>query len=92
MLEKLEEVVRDRQTNAPAGSYTASLFAAGSDRIAQKFGEEAIELLIASQSQTHERLIEECADLLYHLTVLLVSKGVSWAEIAAELAGRQQAR
>ena len=90
MLEELEGVIRDRQLNAPAGSYTASLFAAGPDRIAQKFGEEAIELLIASQSQTRERLIEESADLAYHLTVLLVSKGVSWADIAAELARRQK--
>ena len=90
MLDELEGVIRDRQLNAPAGSYTASLFAAGPDRIAQKFGEEAIELLIAAQSQTRERLIEESADLAYHLTVLLVSKGVSWQDVAAELARRQK--
>ena len=90
MLEELEGVIRDRWVNAPAGSYTASLFAAGPDRIAQKFGEEAIELLIAAQSQTRERLIEESADLLYHLTVLLVSKEVSWSDISAELAKRQK--
>lgn len=90
MLDELEGVIRDRQLNAPAGSYTASLFAAGPDRIAQKFGEEAIELLIAAQSQTRERLIEESADLAYHLTVLLVSKGVSWQDVAAELTRRQK--
>ena len=90
MLEELEGVIRDRQAKAPAGSYTASLFAAGPDRIAQKFGEEAIELLIAAQSQTRERLIEESADLIYHLTVLLVSKGVSWNDIAVALQQRQR--
>ena len=90
MLTKLEETIRDRQTAAPADSYTASLFAKGSNKIAQKFGEEAVEVLIAAQSQTRERLIEETADLMYHLSVLLVDKGVSWEDVGDALSRRDR--
>ena len=89
MLNRLEETIRDRQANAPANSYTASLFAKGPEKIAQKFGEEAIEVLIAAQSQTRERLIEETADLMYHLSVLLVEKGVSWEDVGQVLRRRE---
>ena len=90
MLSKLEATILQRQATAPEGSYTQSLFAAGPDKIAQKFGEEAIEVLIAAQSQTQERLTEETADLIYHLSVLLVSKGISWTDVASELAKRER--
>lgn len=72
----------------PDTSYTASLFRAGSNRIAQKVGEEAIELVIAAASQGKERTIEECADLLYHLLVLLAAKDIPFSEIENKLEER----
>ena len=88
MLDRLETLIRERQSKTPAGSYTAALFAKGPNKIAQKFGEEAIEVLIAAQSQTQERLIEESADLMYHMTVLLVEHGVSWEDVWTALEQR----
>lgn len=72
----------------PDTSYTASLFRAGSNRIAQKVGEEAVELVIAAASQGKERTIEECADLLYHVLVLLAAKDIPFTEIENTLEER----
>jgi phosphoribosyl-ATP pyrophosphohydrolase len=87
-LDDLFAIIRQRQADAPAGSYTQSLFAAGEDRILQKVGEEAIEVLLAAKSQGDQRLIEELADLYYHSLVLLASRGLSLADIEAELERR----
>jgi phosphoribosyl-ATP pyrophosphohydrolase len=89
-LQKLSEVIRSRKANAPAGSYTASLFAKGEDEIVKKVGEEAIEVIIAAKGQGRERLVSESADLIYHLLVLLVEKEVVWEEVEAELQKRMK--
>ena len=70
-IEKLETTIVERKRAAPSGSYTASLFAAGLPRIAQKVGEEGVETVVAALSQDNDRLAAEMADLVYHCLVLL---------------------
>ncbi len=89
-LERLFGTIRSRKREMPGSSYTATLFREGSGRIAQKVGEEAVEVVIASQSQDRKRLIEESADLLYHLLVLFAEKEITPGEVAAELEGRMR--
>jgi phosphoribosyl-ATP pyrophosphohydrolase/phosphoribosyl-AMP cyclohydrolase len=86
--ERLEWIIRDRQKQLPEQSYTAKLFRQGTAKIAQKVGEEAVEVAIASLLQDPNALKEESADLLYHLLVLLRERGVSFSEIAATLEAR----
>jgi phosphoribosyl-ATP pyrophosphohydrolase len=88
VLEALWETIEERQRNRPAGSYTAQLLAAGLPRIAQKVGEEAVEVAVAALSEEDERLVAEVADLLYHCLVLLAARKLKWAEVEAELARR----
>jgi len=90
-LTTLEDVIRQRFADADQGSYTASLAAAGSRRIAQKVGEEAVELALASIDGGRDETIAEAADLVYHLLVLLADRNITLAEIAAELSARHQA-
>ena len=85
MLDELFGIIEDRKISKPAGSYTLSLFTAGEDLILQKIGEEAIEVIIASKSEGDQRLIEESADLLYHLLVLLSYKGLTLQQVKDEL-------
>jgi phosphoribosyl-ATP pyrophosphohydrolase len=73
----------------PAASYTAKLFAEGTPKIAQKLGEEAVELVIEAVRKRPERLVAESADLLYHLLVLWADAGVEPARIWAELERRE---
>ncbi|HEY8394018.1 MAG TPA: phosphoribosyl-ATP diphosphatase, partial [Thermaerobacter sp.] len=87
-LARLEAMIRDRRRRRPAGSYTTALFAAGLPRILQKVGEEAVETVVAGGQQEPARLVEEAADLVYHLTVLLVALDVSWNDVMAELRRR----
>ena len=84
----LERVIRQRQADMLEGSYTTSLFRDGTQRIAQKVGEEGVEVVIAGMGQDDVRLTSEMADLLYHCLVLLVDRGLSWADVEAELANR----
>ena len=91
-LEQLFELVRSRRENAPAGSYTAKLFAAGEDEMVKKVGEEAIEVVLAVKGQGNQRVVEEMADLYYHSLVLLASRGLSLADVEAELERRHSAR
>jgi phosphoribosyl-ATP pyrophosphohydrolase/phosphoribosyl-AMP cyclohydrolase len=77
----LENIIWERKNAAPENSYTAQLFAAGIPKIAQKVGEEAVETVIESLGENRERLLNESADLLYHLLVLLAAKGVRLEEI-----------
>jgi phosphoribosyl-ATP pyrophosphohydrolase/phosphoribosyl-AMP cyclohydrolase len=88
MLDLLFAVIRDRQQTLPENSYTAHLFRKGIDRIAQKVGEEAVEVVIAGKNRNREEIINESADLVYHLLVLLAECGVSLDEIRAKLAER----
>ena len=90
ILDELYATILDRKDHPRVGSYTASLFAAGSDEIVKKVGEEAIEVIIAAKAQTDQRVIEEAADLMYHLLVLLAMRNVTLAQIEAELEKRHR--
>ena len=87
-LSTLEGVIQDRLENAPAESYTARLAAAGRLKIAQKLGEEAVELAIATAAEDEARVISESADLIYHLMVLLQVRGIGLADVVSELESR----
>lgn len=88
ILEKLERIIQDRKKNMPVDSYTTSLFNEGLDKIAQKVGEEAIEVVIASKNTDDSEVIYETADLLYHLIVLLTERGIELKDIKKELFNR----
>ena len=90
-LDRLMDTLRDRHTNRPEGSYSASLFAAGRAKILKKVNEEATEVVIAASHETRERLVSELADLVYHLSVLMVDQEIDWADVAAELQRRNNA-
>jgi len=87
-LGKLERVIAQRIAERPAGSYTAKLLDAGITRIAQKVGEEGLELALAGVAQSDREIIGEAADLLYHTLLLLNAKGLSLGEVIAELQAR----
>ncbi len=87
-LEGLMRVLRSRHEKRPEGSYTAYLFNEGRDKILKKIGEEATEVVIAAKGQGRERLVSEIADLMYHLSVLLVDEGIDWKDVGAELRSR----
>jgi phosphoribosyl-ATP pyrophosphohydrolase len=89
VLERLFEVIKSRRGADASSSYTASLLAGGTDKIAQKLGEEAVETIIAAIAETPERVSSESADLLYHLMVLWADAGVDPSDVWAELAGRE---
>ncbi len=90
VLKELYRVIEKRKEELPEGSYTASLFKAGEDRILQKVGEEAIETILALKSGKKEDAVYEVSDLLYHLTVALVNSGITYNEIAKELERRMK--
>jgi phosphoribosyl-ATP pyrophosphohydrolase/phosphoribosyl-AMP cyclohydrolase len=87
-LSDLQDFIEKRHREMPEGSYTTSLFKDGLNRMAQKVGEEALELVIEATNGTNDRLIYEGSDMLYHLIVLLTSKGLRIEDMAAELAER----
>lgn len=82
------DVIEGRKSDAPEGSYTAKLFAAGEVEVLKKIGEEAVEVVVAASKQTDDRIIYEMADLIYHNLVLLAMRDLSWADVEAELARR----
>ena len=85
MLYKLFNIIEDRKNHPVSGSYTNQLLDAGYGKIAQKVGEEAVEVILAAGTQGRQRVIEETSDLLYHLFVLLVQQDISLTEIEEEL-------
>lgn len=87
-LSELSDFIEKRHEEMPEGSYTTSLFKDGLNRMAQKVGEEALELVIEATNGTNDRLLYEGSDMLYHLIVLLTSKGLRIEEMAAELVER----
>lgn len=89
-LQKLEQIIADRKTNPAESSYTSSLFAKGINKIAQKVGEEAVELVIESKDDNDEKFLNEAADLLFHYLVLLQAKGHSLNDVTAILANRHK--
>lgn len=90
MLNELFAIIEDRKTNPTENSYTARLLAEGEDRILQKVGEEAIEVILAAKGQGNQRLIEEISDLFYHTLVLLASKGLTLGDVESELRKRHK--
>jgi phosphoribosyl-ATP pyrophosphohydrolase/phosphoribosyl-AMP cyclohydrolase len=89
-LDTLQGIIRDRIDNPVDGSYTASLVARGPQRVAQKVGEEGVELALASVSGDRDDLLNESADLIYHLLVLLHSHGASLADVVRILESRHR--
>ena len=85
---ELQDFISKRHEEMPEGSYTTSLFRKGVNKMAQKVGEEAVETVIEATNGTNEQLIYESSDLLYHLIVVLTSKGLRLEDVAAELAKR----
>lgn len=87
-LEVLYETILERKQQGEEGSYTSYLFQKGLEKILKKVGEECTEVVIASLSQEKEDQVNEISDLLYHLMVLMVEKGISLEEVNAELEKR----
>ena len=92
LLDQLYELIQSRERERPSGSYTTYLFEEGLDKILKKVGEESAETIIAAKNDDNGRLTAESSDLLYHLIVLLVARGVSLTDIANELAQRRKGR
>jgi phosphoribosyl-ATP pyrophosphohydrolase/phosphoribosyl-AMP cyclohydrolase len=90
-IQQLYDVIARRKQERPEGSYTTKLFSQGIDKIVKKLGEEAVETVIAAKNDSSERLVEETADLVYHLLVTLVEKGVTLEDIQVELTRRHKA-
>lgn len=90
MLDRLEEIIHSRRENPEQGSYTSKLFEQGINRIAQKVGEEAVEVVIASKDEDENRFLNEAADLLYHFLVLLASRNKKLNDVEAILEGRHK--
>jgi phosphoribosyl-ATP pyrophosphohydrolase len=87
-LTNLEHIVRARAAATPDESYTAKLLQDGGTRAAKKFGEEAVELVIASLGEDRTEIVMECADVLYHMLVVLHGSNVPLSEVMAELERR----
>lgn len=87
-LAELQRFIEKRHKEMPEGSYTTSLFLDGCHRMAQKVGEEALEAVIEAVANNNERLVYEASDMIYHLIVLLTSKGLKIEDLANELAVR----
>lgn len=91
-LAELSRITAERAASGDATSYTRTLLDAGLDRIAQKIGEEGVELALAAVTRDSAGCAEEAADLLYHLAVLLQAKGMDWSDIVTVLQQRHAAR
>ena len=89
-LETLEAVIERRLSEAPEGSYTARLAAQGTIKVAQKVGEEGVELALAAAAQDKGRVVAEAADLLYHLLLLLRLRQLKLSDVVAELEDRHR--
>lgn len=90
LLHELYELIKSRQAERPEGSYTTYLFDKGLDKILKKVGEESAETIIAAKNDDPKQLVAETADLLYHLLVMLVARGVSLDDVRDELAQRRK--
>ena len=88
MIDQLEAIIQDRKTNPQPGSYTNSLLDEGRNKIAQKVGEEAVEVIVAALGQGRDEQIGELADLFYHTLVLMADLNLTLDDIRAMLAKR----
>jgi phosphoribosyl-ATP pyrophosphohydrolase/phosphoribosyl-AMP cyclohydrolase len=91
-LSKLEAVIAQRITDKPEGSYTARIWERGITRMAQKVGEEGVEVALAAVTQEDDRLISESADLLYHLALVLKGRNLSLTDVVRELEQRHKSK
>ncbi|MBE6111082.1 MAG: phosphoribosyl-ATP diphosphatase [Erysipelotrichaceae bacterium] len=89
-LENLYATALDRKANPEEGSYTTYLYNKGLEKILKKIGEESTEVVVASLSQSNEELIGEINDLIYHLVVLMVEKGITLEDVEAEMIRRSE--
>jgi phosphoribosyl-ATP pyrophosphohydrolase/phosphoribosyl-AMP cyclohydrolase len=89
-LQKLENIIAERKANPSASSYTSSLFEKGINKIAQKVGEEAVELVIESKDNDAGKFLNEAADLLYHYLILLQQKNFRLADVVQKLSEREK--
>jgi phosphoribosyl-ATP pyrophosphohydrolase len=89
ILERLDLTIQKKITESPNKSHTAKLFKKGTEKCAEKFGEEAIELIVACVKKKKREIVGEAADTLYHLCVLLRSKNISINEVLSELVSRE---
>ncbi|MEA2174443.1 MAG: phosphoribosyl-AMP cyclohydrolase / phosphoribosyl-ATP pyrophosphohydrolase [Blastocatellia bacterium] len=87
-LERLYALIQNRREERPEGSYTTYLFNEGLDKILKKVGEESAETIIAAKNEDARPLINEASDLIYHLVVLMVERGITLEDVRAELASR----
>ena len=88
VLERLLATLRSRHDERPDGSYSTYLFNEGRDKILKKIGEEATEVVIAAKGEERERIVSELADLVFHLSVLMVDAGLEWRDVESELERR----
>ena len=91
VLDQLYQLIESRERGRPSNSYTTYLFDKGLDKILKKVGEESAETIIAAKNEDQGRVVSEVSDLMYHLLVLLVARGVSLEEISRELGQRRKA-
>lgn len=89
-IDELVQVIRARRDAAASESYTARLFSQGPVEIAKKVGEEGVEVVAAALAQSDERVVSEVADLVYHVLVLLASRGLEWDAVLRELEKRRR--
>lgn len=90
MINELFRVIKQRQVSPTSDSYTARLFSQGMDEIIKKVGEESVEVMLAAAGQGKKRLVEEIADLTYHLLVLMAAQDIEPQDIASELECRRK--
>jgi len=90
ILDDLMTIIEKRIKLLPSGSYVASVYKEGEDKILQKIGEEAIEVILSAKKRSKKRLIEEIADLFFMIMILMSMKGISYKEIFCELEKRQK--
>lgn len=89
VLESVYNTIMDRKTHPKEGSYTNYLFQKGLDKILKKVGEEATEIVIAAKNPQPQEIVYELGDFLYHVMVLMADKGITWEDVARELADRE---
>lgn len=89
ILQQVYDVIVDRTINPKEGSYTNYLFTKGIDKMLKKVGEESAEVIIAAKNNSREEIVYEVSDLMYHLMVVLVEKGIKLEDIYKELQGRR---
>lgn len=89
-IKKLQDLIEDRKKKMPEGSYTTKLFNKGINKIAQKVGEEAVELIIEAKDSDDTKFLNEAADLMYHYLVLLTAKGYRIEDVVAILKERHK--